>query len=265
MLKNGDLIFIYHEKSSFLVSFYDGISIETHKGRLIIKNPVEYGDIVYTNIMEPFIILRPTLSDLMMKVKRKTTIIYPKEAGLIILELGIQSGSKVIEIGTGSGSLTILLSNICGENGKVYSFERNEEHLKIAKKNIEKFCKFNNIEFFLKDPVNENGFGIHNIDSIFIDVPTPWELVDYAYNSLIGGGHIGFISPNIEQVQRTINKLENLNFTRIRCFEVLTRGIRVKKNLTRPFDRMVAHTGYLYFAEKSNIKSESNYIIDYNI
>lgn len=252
MINEGEFIYLYHEKSSYLVSYYKKMQVETHKGRLIIPEDANYGDIVYTNTNEPFIILYPTLSDLMFKVKRKTTIIYPREAGTIILELGIQSGSKVIEIGTGSGSFTLLLSRICGENGKVYTFERNEEHLKNAKKNLERLGCFNNIEYFLIDPIENNGFGITNVDAIFIDVPAPWTLVEHAYNALKGGGHIGFLSPNIEQVQTTVEELEKKGFTRIRCMEILSRGIRVKKNLTRPYDRMIGHTGYIYFAEKVN-------------
>ena len=170
----------------------------------------------------------------------------------------------MIEIGTGSGSLSLLLSSLVGETGRIYSFERREEHLENAKKNVEKFGFGGNIEYTLRDPAVEGSFGVEDMDAIFVDVPAPWTLVEPAYKALIMGGHIGFLSPNIEQIQQTAEKLTETGFVRIRCIEILTRGIRIKKFLTRPFDRMIGHTGYLLFAQK--IKKEAISVkLDYHI
>ena len=110
------------------------------------------------------------------------------------------------------------------------------------------------MEFFLKDPVTDGGFGVTGVDSVFLDVPEPWTLIDAAYDALKGGGFIGTLNPCIEQIQTTVEKMEQSGFIRIRCIEILVRGIRVKKNMTRPHDRMIAHTGYLLFAQKINQK-----------
>lgn len=252
MIRDGEFIYLYHEKASYMVAYQKNGSVSTHMGLIRLAEDVNYGDIIKTNIGEDFFVLKPTLADYMMKVKRRTTIIYPKEAGVIILELGICNGKRVIEIGTGSGSLTLLLSNLVGETGKVYSYERREEHLENAVKNMKRFGFGTNVEYSLRDPAIEGGFGVTDIDAIFIDVPAPWTLVRAAHDALAGGGHAGFLSPNIEQVQTTVERLNETGFTRIRCMEVLSRGIRIKKNLTRPFDRMIGHTGYLLFAQKIN-------------
>ncbi len=253
MIKEGELIYLYSdEKTTFLITYQRGLIFSTHKGNLVLPENLEFGDCLFSNTNVPFYVLKPTLSDLMMKVKRKTTIVYPKEAGILILELSICNGSNVIEIGSGSGAFTILLSSIVGEEGKVYSFERREDHLEIAKKNFRRFGSFDNVEFILKDPVIEGGFGIDGIDAVFIDVPEPWGVVECAWRSLKGGGHIASLSPNIEQIQLTVEKMEEVGFKRIRCMEILSRGIRVKKNMTRPFDRMIGHTAYLLFGEKVN-------------
>lgn len=263
MLKNGDYIYLYHEKATFMLPYQNGGSISTHKGNIKFEGELDYGDRVLSNLGEEFYILKPTLADYMMKVKRRTTIIYPKEAGAIILELGICSGKRVIEIGTGSGSLTILLSQVVGESGRIYSFERRDEHLENAEKNVKKFSGIENVDYFLKDPVTDGGFGIEDADAIFVDVPAPWTLVTHAHKALSNGGHIGFLSPNIEQVQTTVEKMHETGFARIRCMEILSRGIRIKKNLTRPFDRMIGHTGYLLFAQK--IKAVNQGAIFYQI
>ncbi len=265
MLKNGDFIYIYYDdKVSYMMAYQENMSISTHKGELKIPPEAYYGDCVLANTGEPFYLLRPVLSDFMMKVKRRTTIIYPKEAGVIILELGISSGKRVIEIGTGSGSLTIILSRVVGKDGHVYSFERREDHLENAVKNVKRFSPFNNVEYFAKDPLLEGGFGIEDADALFLDVSEPWKLIEEAYKAVIPGGPIGFISPNIEQVQTTVYKMHETGFIRVRCMEMLSRRIRIKKNLTRPFDRMIGHTGYLVFAhkiKKEKIEPESDYNI----
>ncbi len=265
MLNKGDFIYIYHDdKASYMMAYQENMNVSTHKGELKIPPDSEYGDCILANTGEPFYLLKPVLSDCMMKVKRRTTIIYPKEAGVIILELGVSGGKQVIEIGTGSGSLTLLLSRLVGRDGRVYSFERRNEHLENAIKNVKKFSPFDNVEYFMKDPSQESGFGIENADAIFLDVPEPWKLVEEAHRSLINGGAVGVISPNIEQVQTTVYKMNETGFVRVRCMEVLSRGIRVKKNLTRPFDRMIGHTGYLVFAHKIK-KEKKEPIFDFSI
>lgn len=251
MLKNGDLMYLFHEKVSYMVPYQEKGCLSSHKGMVRFPAGLEFGDKLVSNTDEPFFVLKPTMADYMMKVKRKTTIIYPKEAGTILLELGIQSGTKLIEIGTGSGSLTLLLSKLIGEHGRIYSFERREDHLENAKKNVEKFSGVDNVVYTLKDPAHEpDGFGLTDMDAIFIDVPAPWTLIKAAHAALANGSHCGVLSPNIEQIQTTAEKMADIGFTRIRCMEILTRGIRIKKNLTRPFDRMIGHTAYLLFAQK---------------
>ena len=53
-----------------------------------------------------------------------------------------------------------------------------------------------------------------------------------------------------QQLHDVDERLEDTGFSRIRCMEIWTRGIRIKKTLTRPHDRMIGHTGYLLFARK---------------
>lgn len=252
MLKDGDYVYLYHKNCNFMVPFNPKGSFSSHKGNLKFEEGMDYGDIVKTQTGEPFALLRPTLTDLMMKVKRRTTIIYPKEAGTILLELRIECGSRVIEIGSGSGSLTVLMSRIVGDQGKIYSFERREEHQDIAKKNVARFGCPDRVEFFLKDPVTDGGFGVADADSIFIDVPEPWTIVPFAKEAVKSGGFLGSLSPCIEQLQQTAKALIESGFTRISCQEILVRNMRIERGKTRPYNRMIGHTGYLLFAQKAN-------------
>ncbi|MGL4394792.1 MAG: tRNA (adenine-N1)-methyltransferase [Brevinema sp.] len=254
IIQAGELIYLSHQKISFMIPFTPNSNLSTNKGEIRFGEEHFWGDIITNhNNTEQFIILRPTLSDRIMKVKRATTISYPKDIGAVILETDIFSGGRVIEIGTGSAAFSIAVSGILGETGKIYSFERREEHQKIAIKNFDKLARFKNAEFILKDDVHENGFGIdEKVDTIYIDVPDAIPLLRAAKNSLKDGGQVAIIVPCVEQMADIMRALPKHGFTRIRAKEMFERGIRVSPGRTRPYDRMVAHTVYLLFACASN-------------
>ena len=249
-MKKGELILLYHDESAnYLVNYEKKKVIHTHKGKIILPLRASYGDVIYSSKNFPFYILCPDTAYLSMKVKRKTTIIYPKDAGFILLNLGIKSGDRVLEVGTGSGAFTLVLSNTVGRNGKVYSFERKKEFLEIAKQNFEKFRKFKNVVFHHMDL--EKYIPEIKVDSVFIDVPEPWKLISNVKKALKPGCVIGSLSPNIEQIKKTKEKMIKEGFVRIRVYEISLREILVRKEGTRPKEYQITHTGYLIFGNKT--------------
>ncbi len=253
-IQAGELIYLAHEKISFMIPFTPKGNLSTNKGEIRFQEEHFWGDTLTNHSeTETFTILHPTLADRLMKVKRATTISYPKDIGAVIMELDIFSGCNVLEIGTGSAAFTIAISSIVGENGKIYSFERKEEHQKIAIKNFQKLSRFDNAEFILKDDVHETGFGLDvKMDSMYIDVPDPIPLLPAIQNTLCHGGNVAFIIPCMEQMADLMRALPSHGFCRIRAKEIFERGIRPTPGRTRPYDRMVAHTVYLVFASLSN-------------
>ena len=213
-----------------------------------------YGDRIYSSLEHPFILLEPTLEDKMMKVKRHTQIIYPKDAGFIILKTGIQSGMRVVECGTGSGSLTMALANAVAPDGMVFTYDSREKHLENARKNIENAGYSDNVEFKLG--VAQNGFEEEGVDVVILDLPSPWEGIPAAAKALRGGGRIASLSPTYNQVEKCVENLEEQGFVYIETVELLLRHIRVSTGKTRPVDRMVGHTGFLTFGRKTLSKKE---------
>jgi len=245
-----DLVYLYNsDNSNYFTSYIPGKTFTCHRGNIFFPDNLNYGDALISSKDFKFFVLRPSLIEYSMKVKRKNTIIYPKEGSRIILELSICSGQQVIEIGTGSGAFTYLLSRFVGSEGMVYNYDINQEFQGNAKKNIEKYGEFNNIVYHIQDtsqiPLIEK-----NVDAVFVDIPEPWTVVDQVYDSLLPGSRAGFLSPNIEQVQKTIEKMFEKGFRYIKTIELFERYIRVKKNMTRPVDKMIGHTAYLYFGSK---------------
>lgn len=250
-MKKGDLFILYgDDEANYLITYEENKEIHTHKGKVILREGISYGDVIFSSKNFPFYILYPDIAYLSMKVKRKTTIVYPKDAGFIILNLGIKPGDKILEVGTGSGAFTLILSNFIGENGTLYSFEKRKEFLENAKENFEKFGKFKNVIFYNMDLEKE--IPDIEVDAAFIDVPDPWKLIKNVKKVLKGGKVLASISPNIEQIKKTKEVLLNEKFVRIRVYEIILREFLVREEGTRPKEYHITHTGYLIFANKIN-------------
>jgi tRNA (adenine57-N1/adenine58-N1)-methyltransferase len=252
MLKVGDLVLFYHnERAKYLITLQEKGHFSTHKGNISFPELLQkdFGDVVNTQIGTPFYILKPTLADLSMKVRRTTTIVYPKDAGLMVLQSFVFPGARVIECGTGSGALTIILSNFVRPTGTIYSYEARPEFSDKAKANVAKVGLSDYVEFFCAD-VEKEGFKQTGVDAVFIDLPEPWIAIKPAYDALKGGHSYVSLSPNTEQVRKTKTVLELEGFVRIKIVEILERELLVRITGTRPTERMISHTAYLVFAQK---------------
>ena len=56
-----------------------------------------------------FLVLRPTLSDVVLKMPRGAQVIYPKDLGAILIAADIGPGQRVLEAGVGSGALSMTV------------------------------------------------------------------------------------------------------------------------------------------------------------
>lgn len=252
LIRDKDLVLIYlDEKRQFLVQAITGLRLSSDLGDLnltgIIGKP--FGFVGQTHLGRNFYCLKPSTADLMMKLKRTTTIVYPKDVGYLILETAIGPGSRVIELGTGSGALTLVLAKFVAPEGLVYSYERREDFIENAKRNIERAGYADNVQFTCADVAKE-GFEKTEVDAVFIDVPEPWAIVPKAFEVLKGGHHLVSWSPNVEQVKQTIDALVAHNFQRIKVKEIIEREMLVRMQGVRPRERGITHTAYLIRAQK---------------
>lgn len=254
MIEEGEFVLLYNsENTQYLITLPKEGQFSTHKGMISLSEikKKNFGDKVLSHTQYPFYILRPTLKDIEMKAKRKTTIIYPKDAGFMLLNSIIFPGAKVLEVGTGSGAFTTILANFVRPTGKVYSYEVREDFIELAKENLLRTHLEAFVEFILRD-VAKDGFSEKDAECVFVDVAEPWQLVRASHFALKGGGTFASISPNIEQVQKTVRTLELEGFVRIKVFEISEREIMVRLTGTRPKERGITHTAYLVFAQKVN-------------
>lgn len=253
-IKSGDsVLLLSSDNKTFLVDIWEGRIFSTHLGNLNLGDAIGkgYGEVLHTQLGKQFFLLDPTLEDRMMKARRASQIIYPKDAALIVLKTGVRSGFRVIECGVGSGVLTMALANALFPDGRVYSYDRREDFLDIAKRNVNEAGLVGLVEFKLRD-VND-GFDETDVDVVILDLPSPWEGVSSAARAIRGGGRIASLSPTFNQVEKTVECLSREGFVNLETLEILIRRLHVRSGRTRPFERMVSHTGFLTFGRKANI------------
>lgn len=93
-------------------------------------------------------------SDQALPIGYKQTISQPYTVAFMLELLQTKKGEKILDIGSGSGWTTALLSQIVGENGFVYGIEIIPELVKFGQKNISKFqIKNANIQSTTEKPL----------------------------------------------------------------------------------------------------------------
>ncbi len=251
-IREGDHILLYlNKKRSYLIKAENGKSFHTHKGYIQLGSLIgkKYGTRVLSSLSVEFVALKPTLRDFVFKAQRKTQIVYPKDIALIIMFGGVGPGSRVVEAGTGAGALTTALAFHVKPSGRVYSYDVRPEFQEVALKNLKKAQAEELVELKCKDVtlrIDET-----NVDSVVLDLATPWLVVPHAYSALKGSGGIVSFSPTIDQVVKTVEALERNGFVDIDTFECIMRGMQVVAGKTRPETLITGHTGYVTHARKA--------------
>ena len=262
IIKENDLIFlILDEKRRWLVQVKSGDNFHTHKGIIEFDDIIgkNFGSVVFSQPLKTqgykFYVLKPLPSDYILHMTRKTQIIYPEDAGLILLYTGIGPGSIVIEAGCGSGALTCILGNFVRPKGHIYSYDIREKSLKRAKLNVKRAKLDDFVSIQYGDILNDD-LKLENVDAVVLDMATPWNAIEKVLNYLKFSGSLVSFSPTIEQVKKTVSAMKINGFIEVNTYELIKRRIQVKENATRPEVRMIGHTGYLTFGRKlDNIKN----------
>ncbi len=253
----GDLVILVSPKGKrYLRRLVEGDDIHGTHGVLDAAALVaaEYGSVVLTRQGAPFQVLRPSLYDLLRGVRRQTQVLYPKDIGYICVRLGVGNGAKVIEAGSGSGTLTMALSWFSGERGQVYTYEARPEFYKLAGRNLEWAGLGGNVTQYNRDIAE--GFDQTDADALFLDVRTPWEYLDNALAAVKPGARFAFFVPTVDQVSQLLRGLETRAFAEVEVEEVLIRRWKAIADRLRPEDRMIAHTGFLIFARQQERSAE---------
>ena len=235
---------------NFIITLKSGGDLQSHRGVLkhddLIGRP--WGSQVFSHMGAPFFLLQPSIADLLNDLPRNTQILYPKDIGYILIMMGIAPGQRVMEAGTGSGSMTIALARAIGSEGQVISYEQKQDTQNLARKNLERLGLASRVDFKLRDI--KEGFDETDADAFFLDVQNPYDYISQVRAALKPGGFFGAILPTFNQVEKTLHALKKNNFAFVEVCEIMLRHYKSDPARIRPTDRMVAHTGYLIFARR---------------
>jgi tRNA (adenine57-N1/adenine58-N1)-methyltransferase len=258
-IEEGSYVMLFHtSRKKWLAKVTRDKKLHTHLGIIDISATIgmEYGSAVRTTEGKLIFLIEPTIHDFIMKSERRTQIVYPKDLGYIAARTGLKNGSKVLEVGTGSGALATFMASIVKPDGHVYSFDVNPEFMEIAKRNLEKAGMSQYVTLNQHDP--HQGVDIRDADVAIVDLGDPWTVVDQVHDALKGSGAFVAICPTMNQIEKTATELKRAGYTDIDCVELMIRNIEAREGMTRPSMRMIGHTTYLVFARKVQKLQQDN-------
>ena len=236
----------------YMFALEAGRSFHSHHGPLAHDDVIgrEEGSRVETSMGRGFRVFRPGLADFVLKMPRGAQVVYPKDLGPIV-EADVFPGARVLEAGTGSGSLTLALLRAVGPKGTVHTYELREDFHRQALANIELFAgsdpAYGALDARLGD-VYEEEIDLE-VDRVVFDLTEPWRALPNVRRCLRPGGIMCCYLPTVPQVQELVGALRT-GWAMVRAFETMQRGWTVDGLSVRPDHRMVAHTGFLVVARR---------------
>jgi len=251
LIESGEDVLLYmNERKSWIVKVEPERKFHSHRGIVDLSELIgkPYGYEVRSTLGATLRAMPADYLDHLERIARRTQVIYPKDMAYIALMANVRSGSRVLECGTGSGALTSYLAGLVRPNGRVITYEVREDFQDNARRNIERLGLSEFVEFRLKDLTT--GIDESGLDSMVLDMATPWLVMAQAYGALRTGGRLVSFSPTINQVEKTVEEMRREGFVGIKAVELILRTYKVKVNETRPDMVMVGHTGYIVSARK---------------
>ena len=225
----------------------------TNEGKFKFSQIKNIPSLVKVSTGVDFKIYKPSYKEFVLLMKRGPQIIYPKDVAQIVLESNIHNSSKVLEIGSGSGALTLYLYSLLKNTGRLYSLDSSRINQRRADKTIARYLSLlseeNNAVTFINEELANFDYKnlIEKIDAIITDVPEPWEF--FIKNKIENS--INWVSylPSMTQVMRMSNVLKDNKFQDIEIKEVILRDWVVDEKVVRPSNKLVSHTGFLLSAK----------------
>ena len=250
----GDRIQLTDPKGKmYTFTITSGKEWHTHKGWIVHNDLIGLpeGSVVSTSAGLKFTAFKPLLGDFVLSMPRGATIVYPKDAAMILGVADIFPGAKVIEAGVGSGALSISLLRAIGSEGELSSFERREDFAQIATENVKTYFAGIPSQWKLTVGSVQESPTDKKFDRVILDMLAPWECVSFAAQSLRPGGVFLAYVATTTQLSSTAEALkEDGRFTEPLSSETIVRDWHHEGLAVRPMQRMIGHTGFLIVSRR---------------
>ncbi len=243
LLAGERVLLVDAKQRRYLITLRTGASFHTHVGIVdhdaLIGAPE--GSTVLGSTGRRFLVVRPTLSDAVLKMPRGAQVIYPKDLGAILIEADIAPGVRVLEAGVGSGALSMALLRAGAD---VVGYELRDDFAERARANVTAMLGPGaRYRVELRDVYE--GIEAVGLDRILLDLPEPWRVLPHAGKALRPGGILCAYLPSINQTAQLRAAMEQSGFGMASTLEVLHRTWHIEDRSVRPDHRMVGHTGFL--------------------
>ena len=247
---DNTVVVLKNNKHKHLAVLKDDQEFVSQNGVIKFNDIRELPSTVTSSKNHEYYVYIPTFDEFILLMKRGPQIIYPKDIGAILIAGNISKNSNILEIGTGSGALTLYLNLILDKKSRLFTLDENEKNQRRAQKTIERFVassKINNLVDvnYINRKLSDFAFSdlADKVDTIITDIPEPWEF--FLKNQI--KQNLNWVSylPSISQVEKIVTKLRENNFVNIKITETLNREWIVDKKIVRPKNEMVGHTGFV--------------------
>jgi tRNA (adenine57-N1/adenine58-N1)-methyltransferase len=245
----GDRIQLTDPKGKmYTFTITPGKEWHTHKGWIVHNDLIGLpeGSVVSTSAGLQFTAFKPLLGDFVLSMPRGATIVYPKDAAMIIGVADVFPGAKVIEAGVGSAALSISLLRAIGPTGELTSFERREDFADIARENVRTYFGTVPTNWNLNIGSVQDSSIDKKYDRVILDMLAPWECISFAAEVLRPGGVFLAYVATTTQLSMTAEAIkEDGHFTEPLSSETIVRDWHHEGLAVRPMQRMIGHTGFL--------------------
>ena len=253
MFEYGETVTLWDRRErQYMFTLAIGKRFESHIGNVAHEDIVgqSEGSWITTNKGHFLLAFRPTKAEYTVNMKRIATVVYPKDIGIILSYANVYPGAKVLEAGSGSGALTIALSDAVGSTGSVISYDVREDMSNLAQSNLKTVAEFpQNVTFKVGNLQEEDLES--DFDSAVLDMPEPWHCIENVSNSLKLGGVLLTFLPTIMQVSDLVESLRKSGkYALIATREIMERPWQIEGRSVRPMHRMVGHTGFITTARR---------------
>ncbi len=237
----------------YLITLVAGATFHTHAGVVTHDDLIgaDEGRTVTGSTGRSFLVLRPTLNDVVLKMPRGAQVIYPKDLGAILMAADIWPGQRVLEAGVGSGALSMT---VLRAGASVVGYELREDFAERAQANVAAAL---GPGAPYRVEIRDVTLGIDEtgLDRVLLDMPEPHHVVEAAGAALRPGGILLAYLPTINQTALLRQALDSpaTPFGLAETQEILRRTWHVEARSVRPDHRMVGHTGFLTTARRVEV------------
>lgn len=149
---------------------------------------------------------------------------------LALSKAGLFRGARFLDVGSGTGSVTVEAALFVGEEGVVYAVDKDRRAVELTRRNVEKFG-LRNVRLIEGDAVEVVPRLEESFDAAFVGGGSEniEAILEAVYSKLKAGGRLVVDAIMLDTAYRAIKALEELGAAEVEVVEVMVaKGMRVR-------------------------------------